>query len=128
MLPTRHTLAKDTTILQTATPQAASSLRTHVARTQGYGRMHPVYRRVTTQYLHTQSVTTRRRSGKHEVPRELSAHRGIGIAAEQVESKVSGAAMGGGGDGAGRWGGGGEETVERGTVVRGMMPGIGRGG
>ena len=56
--------------------------------------MHPVNRHVTTQYLHTQSVTTRRRcgrNGKHEAPRELTAHRSIGIAADQVESKVSGA-------------------------------------
>ena len=97
--PTRHTLAKDTIIVQIPTPQAASSQRTHVSRTQRCGRMHPVHRRVTTQYLHTQSITTRRRcgrncrcNGKHEAPRELSAHRGIGIAAEQVESKVSGAA------------------------------------
>ena len=75
--PTRHTLANDTIPLQTATPQAASSQHTHVARTQGCGRMHPVYRQVTTQYLHTQSVTNRRRcgrNGKHEAPRELSAH------------------------------------------------------
>ena len=44
---------------------------------------------MTTQYLHTQSDTTRRRRGrndKHDAPRELSAHRGIGIAAEQAES------------------------------------------
>ena len=34
-------------------PQAASSQRTHIARTQGCGRVHPDYRRVTTQYLHT---------------------------------------------------------------------------
>ena len=34
-------------------------------------------------------------------PRELSAHRGIGIAADQVESKVSGTAGGAGGG----WGG-----------------------
>ena len=59
--------------------------------------MHPVNRRVATQHLHTQSVTTRRtygRSGKHEALRELSAHRGIGIAADQVESKVSRVARG----------------------------------
>ena len=36
--PTRHTLAEDTIILQTASPQAASSQRTHVTRTQGCGR------------------------------------------------------------------------------------------
>ena len=78
--------------------------------------MYPVHRRVTTQYLLTQSVTTRRRrgcNGKHEAPRELSAHRGIGIAADEVESKVSGAGRGGGGQGlaveggVGRSGGGG---------------------
>ena len=53
--------------------------------------MHPVNRRATTQYLHTQSVTTRRRcgrNGKHEAPRELSAHKGMGIAADYAESKV----------------------------------------
>ena len=61
--------------------------------------MHPVNRRVTAQYLHTQSVTTRRRCGRNsnqEAPREVSAPRGIGIAADQVKSKVSGAAGGGG--------------------------------
>ena len=73
--------------------------------------MHPVNRRVTTQYLHTQSVATRRRcgrNGKHEAPRELSAHRGIGIAADQAESKVSEAA-----------GGGLEEAVEGGPLSAG---------
>ena len=78
--------------------------------------MNPVNRRVTTQCLHTESVTTRRRracNGKHEAPRGLSAHRGIGIAADEVESKVSGAGRGGGGQGlaveggVGRSGGGG---------------------
>ena len=62
-------------------------------------------RRVTTRHLHTQSFTTRPRcgrNGKHEAPRELSAHRSSGIAAVQVESKVFGAARGG--DGGGRWG------------------------
>ena len=47
--------------------------------------------------MHTQSVTTRRRCGrksKHEAARELSAHRSIGIAASQVESKVSRVARG----------------------------------
>ena len=51
--------------------------------------MHPVNRRVTTQYLHTQSVTTRRRcgrNGKYETPRGLSARRGFGIAADLMES------------------------------------------
>ena len=88
---TRHTLAEDTVILRIATPQAASSQRTHVARKQGCARLHSVNRRVPTQYLHKQSVTTRRRcgcNGKHEAPRELSAHRGIGIAADQVESEI----------------------------------------
>ena len=69
--PTRHTLAKDNVIPQISTPQAASSQRTHISRTQGCGRTHPVNRRVTTQYLHTRSVTTRRgcgRNGKHEDP------------------------------------------------------------
>ena len=97
--PTLYTLAKDKIVLQITTPQAASSQRTHIARTQGCGRMHPVNRRVTTQYLCTQSVTTRRRcgrNGKHEAPCELSAHESIGIAADQVESTVSGAARGGG--------------------------------
>ena len=99
--PTLYTLAKDKIVLQITTPQAASSQRTHIARTQGCGRMHPVNRRVTTQYLCTQSVTTRRRcgrNGKHEAPCELSAHESIGIAADQVESTVSGAARGGGGE------------------------------
>ena len=48
-------------------------------------------------YLHKQSVTTRRRFGfnsKHEAPRELSGHRGIGIAADDVASNVSRVAKG----------------------------------
>ena len=95
--PMRYNLAKDTTTPQTDSPQATSSQRTHIARTQGCGRMHPVNRLVTTQNLHTQSVTTRRRcgrDGKHEAPCELSAHRGISIATDQVESTVSGAVSG----------------------------------
>ena len=74
-----------------------SSQRLNVSRTQGRGHTRPVNRRVTTQYLHTQSVTTRRRcgrDGKHEAPCELSAHRGISIATDQVESTVSGAVSG----------------------------------
>ena len=50
---------------------------------------------MTTQYLHTQNVTTRRRCGRNDnqdSPRDLSAHRAHGIAADEVESKVSGAA------------------------------------
>ena len=111
--PTRYTHAKGRIFLQMATPQAASSQRTHVSRTQGRGRVHPVNRRVTTQYLHTQSVTTRRRCrriGNHEAPLELLPHRVIGIAADQVESKVSGAARGGGG-----WVGCGSEALGRGV-------------
>ena len=54
--PTRHTLTKGKVILQMATPQAASSQRTHGARTQGRGRTHPATRRATIQYLHTQVV------------------------------------------------------------------------
>ena len=74
--PTRYTRAKDKMILQMVKPQAASSQRTHAARTQpeGRARTHPVTRRVTTQYLHTQSVTTRRSCGRndtHEAPSEL---------------------------------------------------------
>ena len=53
--PPQYTLATDTTILQTDTPpQAAASQRTHVARTQGCGRIHPVNRRVTTQDMRTE--------------------------------------------------------------------------
>ena len=48
--PMRHTHAKDKVILQMATPQAASSQRTHVSRAQGRSRTHPVNRRVTTQW------------------------------------------------------------------------------
>ena len=64
--PTRHTLTKAKIILQMATPQAASSQRTHISRTLGctQGRMHPVNRRMTSQYLHAQSVTTQ----LHEAP------------------------------------------------------------
>ena len=64
--PTRHTRAKDKMILQMVTPQAASSQRTHVARTRGRARKRPVTKWVTTQYLHTQSVTTRRRCGRND--------------------------------------------------------------
>ena len=104
--PMQHTFAKDKILLQMATPQAASSQRTHVSRTQRRGRTNPVNRRVTTQYLHTQSVTTLQRcglNGRHEAPRELSTDTGIGIAANHAESKVPGAA-GGGGRGAGEVG------------------------
>ena len=90
--PTRCTLVKDTIILHIAKPQAASSQRTHVARIQGCARMHPVIRRPATQYLHAQTVTTRRgcgRNGTQEAPGELSARRGIGIASDEVESKLS---------------------------------------
>ena len=53
---------------------------------------HPRKRQNDPANGHTQSVTTRRRCGrnrKHEAPRELSAHRGTNIAADQVESRVS---------------------------------------
>ena len=69
-------------IPQTVTPLAASSQRTHVSRTQGRARTHPVTRRVTTHYLHTQSVTTRRRCGrndKHKAPRELYGGVDVGV-------------------------------------------------
>ena len=108
--PTRHTLAKDRIILRIATPQAASSQRTYVSRTQGRGRTHPFNRRVTDQYLHTQSVTTRRRCGcndKHEAPREPIKWR----------AKCHSV-----------WGGGGrgvEEAAEVGAVVRRLTPGRG---
>ena len=107
--PTRHTLTKDKIILQTATPQAASSQRIHISRTQGRGRTHPVTGRVTTQCLHTQSVTTCRRCGrnnKQEDPREQSAHKAVGIAANKAESKCLCGPQGGGGGGTG----GGEDT------------------
>ena len=100
MLSPCNTLTKYSTILHISTPQAASSQHTHVARTQGFARMHPVKRRVATQHLHTQSVTTRRRcgrNGKHEALRALSSRRGIEIAADQVESKVYRAPRGIGG-------------------------------
>ena len=103
-IPTRYNLAKYTRFLHTGTPQAAQNQRTHVTRPQGCARMHPVNRRVATQYLHTQTVTTRRRcghNGTHGAPREVSAHRGFGIDADQVERKGSGAARGEGG--AGGW-------------------------
>ena len=72
--------------------------------------MHPVIRRPAADYMHAQTVTTRGRCGRngmHESSRELSAHRGIGIASDQVESKVSKVARGGkgGGGGAGAFGG-----------------------
>ena len=55
------------------TPSCIKASHTHVARSQGCGRMHPVNRRVTAQNLHTESVTTRRRCGRngyHEAPSE----------------------------------------------------------
>ena len=52
--PMQHTRAKEKMILKMFTRQAASSQRTHVSRTHGRARMHPVTRRVTTQYLHSQ--------------------------------------------------------------------------
>ena len=81
--------------------------------------MHPTNRRVASQYLHTQSVTSHRRcgrNGKHEAPRELSALWGIGIAADQAESKVAGAAKGGC---RGGWWGGMEEVVQGGPLSAG---------
>ena len=72
--------------------------------------------------MHTQSVTTRRRcgrKGKHEAPCELSAHTGIGIAADQVESKVSRIARGVG-SGVGGWVGGGGRSGGGGAVVHGI--------
>ena len=81
--------------------------------------MHPVNRRLATQYLHTESVTTRRtcgRNGKHEAPHELSAQTDIGIAANEADRKVSRAARGG--DGGGQWGGM-EEAVEGGPLSAG---------
>ena len=82
------------------------SRRTHVSRTQECALTRLVTRRVTTQYLHTQNATTRRRCGRNDTqdsPRELSAHRANGSAADQAESKVSGAARRGrGGLGQGR--------------------------
>ena len=56
----------------------------------------------------------------HEAPRKLSDYRGTGIAADQVESKVSGAARGGGGGG--RLGV--EEAVEGGPVSEGWRFGV----
>ena len=50
-------------------------------RTQECCRMHPVYRRVTSQYLHTQSIKTRR---KVWTQRQARNPQGIGIAVEQV--------------------------------------------
>ena len=62
------------------TPSRIKSTHTRLT-SQGRGRTHPVTRRVTTQCLHTQSVTTRRRCGhndKHEAPRELYGGEGGG--------------------------------------------------
>ena len=52
--PSRHSRAKGKLLLQMVTPHAAGSRRTHVSRTQECARTHPVTRRATTQYLHTQ--------------------------------------------------------------------------
>ena len=52
-------------------------------RTQECALTRPVTRWVTTQYLHTQNATTRRRCGRNnnqDSPRELSAHRANDIA------------------------------------------------
>ena len=51
----------------------------------GCARMHPIIRRQATQYMHPQTVTTRRGRGcnvTHEAPCDLSAHRIIGITSE----------------------------------------------
>ena len=59
--------------------------------------MPPVNRRPANQYLHAQTIPTRREcgcNGMHEAPRELSAHSGIGVAFDQVQSKVSRVARG----------------------------------
>ena len=64
--PSRHPRAKGKLRLQTVTPHAAGSRRTHVSRTQECARTHPVTRRATTQYLHTQNVTTRRGCGRND--------------------------------------------------------------
>ena len=64
--------------------------------------MHPVNRRVTTQYLHTQSVTTRPRcgrNGKHEAP---------------VSCQLTGASASLGVGGGGSLGGGGGHPMVRG--------------
>ena len=86
--PSRHSRAKGKLLLQTVTPHAAGSRRTHVSRTQECARTHPVNRRATTQYLHTQNFTTRRGCGRNDnqdSPRELPAHRANGTAADQSE-------------------------------------------
>ena len=59
--------------------------------------MHQVIRMPATQYLRAQAFTTRRGcgcNGIHDIPRELSAHRGSGIASDQMDSKVSRVARG----------------------------------
>ena len=68
------------------TPRGWQGRRTHVSRTQECALTRLVTRRVTTQYLHTQNVTTRRRcvrNDNQDSPRELLAHRANGIAADQ---------------------------------------------
>ena len=74
--PTRYTLVKGTIVLDIATAHAASSKSMRTCRTyKGMRHMHPVIRRAATQHLHTQSVTTRRRSGrtgKHEAQAPVS--------------------------------------------------------
>ena len=67
--------------------------------------------RIKKFYAHTSHV----HRGNHEAPCELSAHRGITIAADQIESKLS--------KGAGR---GGAKNGEGAAVVRGIAPGPGR--
>ena len=52
--------AKDKMILQILNPKPHQvNAHIYVSRTQGRARTHPVTRRVTTQYLRTQSITTR---------------------------------------------------------------------
>ena len=123
--PTRHTRAKDKIIQQMVTPQAASSQRTHVSRILGRARTHLVTRRVTTQHLHTQSLTTRRRCGcndKHKAPCELpSAPEGGGWGVQGL-----GAGGEGGGwrsnSGLGFWGGEGRGPAARKRRVQGDTP------
>ena len=97
-------------------------------RTQKCALTRPLTRRVTTQYLHTQNATTRRRSGRNDnqdSPRELQGHRANGTAADQSESNESEGGGRGGvtgvGEGGGRGrGGGAVRSFQRALCTSGL--------
>ena len=89
-LNTIHPCKRHNNPIHGQTPSRVKS--THTCRP--YAGMRPHARgQPATQYLHTQTVTTRRGcgcNGMHEAPHELSVYRGNGIASDHMESKFPG--------------------------------------